>query len=72
MQTDADGRRVRAEAAREAAREGGVELLREEVGSDVQREGAQGEGAERSSEGQSQANMLAQTVSKRGFISAQQ
>ena len=71
-------RRVRTEVAREAAREGGLELSREEVGSDVQRERAQGEGAERSSEGQSQAagarsaDILAQTVSTRGFISAQQ
>ena len=59
---------------------GSVEIIREEVGSDVQREGPQGEGdeAERSREGQSQtsgarsADILAQTVSKRGFTSAQQ
>ena len=46
MQTDADGRRVRAEAAREAAREGGVGLIREEVGLVTFREREQ-----RSSEG---------------------
>ena len=76
--TGAERCRVRTEAVRVAAREGGVDSLREEASSDVQRKGAQGEGAERSSERQSQAagarsaDILAQTVSKRGFISAQQ
>ena len=70
--TGAERCRVRTEAAREAARKGGVQLLREQLGSEVRGEGAQGEGAERSSEGQSQAagarsaDILAQTVSKRG------
>ena len=76
-ESDADGRSVRqsenqaqSENRGGAARGAGVELIREEVGSDVQREGAQGEGAERSSEGQSQAagarsaDILAQTVSR--------